>query len=230
MENLLTLEGVCFERNGRTILRNIDFSLPENHILTIVGPNGAGKSTLISLILGLNRPTSGKILKKTNLKISFVPQKFNALPDLPMTVKRFLADIQSPQQNEWLERLGIIHLLNSPLQNLSGGETQRLLLVRAVLRQPNLIILDEPASGIDPISLSHYYQTIQNYQQETGTSILLVSHDIHLVMATSNYVICLNQHICCEGKPNQIAHSSEFQKLFGSEFAIYHHHHDHEHL
>lgn len=226
---LLSLENVGFRRNGRDILRNISFTLPENHILTIVGPNGAGKSTLMSLILGLQRPSSGRIQRAPDLTISFIPQRFQLPPDLPMTAARFLADVPGDRRDYWLQRLGIGHLLASPLQSLSGGETQRLLLVRALLRAPRLLVLDEPASGIDPSARDHYYQIIKQFSQDTGASILLVSHDIHLVLKASHRVICLNQHICCQGTPLELSQQTDFCALVGVELGFYSHHHDHQH-
>ena len=226
---LLSLEQLSFRRHGRDILRNITFDLPENHILTIIGPNGAGKSTLIALILGLKRPNGGVIRRRKNLRISFVPQKFNLPPDLPMTAGRFLADLPAEGRDYWLERLSIGKLLATPLQNLSGGECQRLLLARAFLRRPDLIVLDEPAAAIDLQSRDSYYQAIRDYQRDSRCSILLVSHDIYLVLKASHRVICLNQHICCLGTPEEVSRNAELNAFFGAEVGLYSHRHDHRH-
>lgn len=230
MNPLISLEKVHLQRGGRSILRDIDLNIMPQKITTIVGPNGAGKSSLIALLLGLMPPSQGNIRWQSALRMSFVPQQLQLLPDLPMTVKRFLEDVPHQQRDAWLERLSIHHLLNSPLQHLSGGESQRLLLVRAILRQPDLMLMDEPASGIDPASLQTYYRILREYQREHGIAMVLVSHDLHLVMAASDEVICLNQHICCSGRPENIAHSPDFSRLFGSEYAWYVHRHDHHHV
>ena len=183
MSALITLSDIAFSANGRDILHDINFSISRDQILTIVGPNGAGKSTLLSLILGHNRPSRGTISRIKGLKTSFVPQKFHPPADLPITARRFLRDIPQAAKSLWLTRLNIAHLLDTPLQTLSGGETQRLLLARAMLRCPDLIVLDEPAAGIDPVALGDYYQTIRDWQRSERAAVLMVSHDLHLVMA-----------------------------------------------
>ena len=168
--------------------------------------------------------------------MGFVPQKFHPPADLPMTARRFLRDIPQAAESPWLSRLNIAHLLDTPLQTLSGGETQRLLLARAMLRQPDLIVLDEPAAGIDPVALGDYYQTIRDWQRGTRATVLMVSHDLHLVMAASDHILCLNRHICCHGSPEAVASNPEFLHLLGDDarhpeaIGVYTHHHDHSHL
>ena len=232
---LITLANVAFAANGRDILHDITFTIGRDQILTIVGPNGAGKSTLLALILGHKSPTGGTITRAKWLKMGFVPQKFHPPADLPMTARRFLRDIPQAAQSPWLSRLTIAHLLDTPLQTLSGGETQRLLLARAMLRQPDLIVLDEPAAGIDPVALGDYYQTIRDWQRGTRAAVLMVSHDLHLVMAASDHILCLNRHICCHGSPEAVASNPAFRHMLGDgghldAIGIYAHHHDHRHL
>ena len=235
MSALITLTDIAFSANGRGILHDINFSISRDQILTIVGPNGAGKSTLLSLILGHNRPTRGTITRIKGLKTSFVPQKFHPPADLPITARRFLRDIPQAATSAWLTRLNIAHLLDTPLQMLSGGETQRLLLARAMLRCPDLIVLDEPAAGIDPVALGDYYQTIRDWQRSERAAVLMVSHDLHLVMAASDHILCLNRHICCHGSPEAVAGNPAFRHMLGEgrhleAIGIYTHHHDHSHL
>ncbi len=232
---LITLANVAFAANGRDILHDITFTIGRDQILTIVGPNGAGKSTLLALILGHKSPTGGTITRAKWLKMGFVPQKFHPPADLPMTARRFLRDIPQAAESPWLSRLNIAHLLDTPLQTLSGGETQRLLLARAMLRQPDLIVLDEPAAGIDPVALGDYYQTIRDWQRGTRAAVLMVSHDLHLVMAASDHILCLNRHICCHGSPEAVASNPAFRHMLGDgghldAIGIYAHHHDHRHL
>lgn len=232
---LISLANVAFAANGRDILHDITFTIGRDQILTIVGPNGAGKSTLLALILGHKSPTGGTITRAKWLKMGFVPQKFHPPADLPMTARRFLRDIPQAAQSPWLSRLNIAHLLDTPLQTLSGGETQRLLLARAMLRQPDLIVLDEPAAGIDPVALGDYYQTIRDWQRGTRAAVLMVSHDLHLVMAASDHILCLNRHICCHGSPEAVASNPAFRHMLGDgghldAIGIYAHHHDHRHL
>ena len=232
---LITLDHVAFAANGRDILHDITFTIGRDQILTIVGPNGAGKSTLLALILGHKSPTGGTITRAKWLKMGFVPQKFHPPADLPMTARRFLRDIPQAAESPWLSRLNIAHLLDTPLQTLSGGETQRLLLARAMLRQPDLIVLDEPAAGIDPVALGDYYQTSRDWQRGTRAAVLMVSHDLHLVMAASDHILCLNRHICCHGSPEAVASNPAFRHMLGDgghldAIGIYAHHHDHRHL
>ena len=232
---LISLANVAFAANGRDILHDITFTIGRDQILTIVGPNGAGKSTLLALILGHKSPTGGTITRAKWLKMGFVPQKFHPPADLPMTARRFLRDIPQAAASPWLSRLNIAHLLDTPLQTLSGGETQRLLLARAMLRQPDLIVLDEPAAGIDPVALGDYYQTIRDWQRGSRAAVLMVSHDLHLVMAASDHILCLNRHICCHGSPEAVASNPAFRHMLGDgghldAIGIYAHHHDHRHL
>ena len=232
---LISLANVAFAANGRDILHDITFTIGRDQILTIVGPNGAGKSTLLALILGHKSPTGGTITRAKWLKMGFVPQKFHPPADLPMTARRFLRDIPQAAESPWLSRLNIAHLLDTPLQTLSGGETQRLLLARAMLRQPDLIVLDEPAAGIDPVALGDYHQTIRDWQRGTRAAVLMVSHDLHLVMAASDHILCLNRHICCHGSPEAVASNPAFRHMLGDgghldAIGIYAHHHDHRHL
>ena len=207
MSALITLSDIAFSANGRDILHDINFSISRDQILTIVGPNGAGKSTLLSLILGHNRPSRGTISRIKGLKTSFVPQKFHPPADLPITARRFLRDIPQAAKSLWLTRLNIAHLLDTPLQTLSGGETQRLLLARA----------------------------IRDWQRSERAAVLMVSHDLHLVMAASDHILCLNRHICCHGSPEAVASNPAFRHMLGEgrhldAIGIYTHHHDHSHL
>ncbi|MDO4435289.1 MAG: ATP-binding cassette domain-containing protein [Cardiobacteriaceae bacterium] len=212
---LITLNNIGFRHHQREILREIDFEVLPNQIVTIVGPNGAGKSTLLKILLGLLKPTHGHLTRKPQLSISYVPQKFPILPDLPMTVKRFVQGLGVEKHQNLLERLNLLHLQESALQKLSGGELQRLLLLRAMLRQPELIVLDEPAAGVDPAALNDFYRIIYDFQREQATSILMVSHDLHLMMAASDHVLCLNQAIRCQGTPEAITQHPEFIRLLG---------------
>lgn len=230
---LIALENVAYRDHERAILHDIHLCIMPGEILTIVGPNGAGKSTLLSLVTGKLRPSSGSIRRKSDLKMAYVPQKFHPPSDLPVTAARFLQDIPGALQSPWLTELGIAHKLATRLQNFSGGETQRLLLARAILKEPDLIILDEPAAGIDPGALSGFYAIIRKAQAERGFAVLMVSHDLHLVMAQSHTVICLNRHICCQGSPETIRSHPEFTRLFpeaDDNIGVYVHHHDHQHL
>lgn len=196
---------------------------------TVIGPNGAGKSTLLKLILGLTSPTSGTLTRMPGLKIGYMPQKIVVAPDLPLTVESFLSLWKGATPNtihQCLQQARCLSLKHRPLQGLSGGELQRVLLARALLNQPDLLILDEPVQGVDVLGQQDLYNVIKDLK--TNCSILMVSHDLHMVLDASDHVICLNRHICCEGHPGHVRNSQEFQTMFGP-LVPYTHHHDHCH-
>jgi zinc transport system ATP-binding protein len=238
-EFLLKAKGLCVTRNGRQILQRADLTIEPGKIVTLIGPNGAGKTTLVRAVLGLLKVDEGKIEKMPDLRIGYMPQKLHIDASLPLTVARFLAlggkariDIK-----EILELTGIDKLVNMPMQSLSGGETQRVLLARALLRDPQLLVLDEPVQGVDVTGQSALYALINEIRNRRHCGVLLVSHDLHLVMTTTDTVICLNQHVCCEGHPEQVTNDPAYLALFGEslglnnlpQVVIYTHHHDHQH-
>ncbi|CAL4322469.1 zinc ABC transporter ATP-binding protein ZnuC [Buchnera aphidicola] len=236
MYSLIKLKNVFIKFNHRCILSNISLNLIPNQILTLIGPNGAGKSTLVRVILGLLKPNSGKIIKKINIKIGYVPQKLHLNAGLPITVDRFMRLSHGTTKlsvKKALHRLNIIHIKNYQLKKLSGGEMQRMLLARALLKEPELLILDECTQGIDILGQVALYKLINKIRNELKCSVLIVSHDLNLVMATTDKVLCLNQHICCSGTPEIVCKNSEFISLFGEigikNFALYRHEHNHRH-
>jgi len=234
VDPLLTLENVSVRAEEQTLLSHVDLRLFPGEILTLIGPNGAGKTTLVRVVLGLI-PFAGKRFIKPGLRIGYMPQKLELNPQLPLTVHRFLqlsgAEERQIQQNAQLTGIGKI--LHHPMQSVSGGEQQRVLLSRALLKNPDLLVLDEPAQGVDLHGQAELYRLIHRIKAEQGCSILMVSHDLHWVMAQTDKVICLNQHVCCQGHPDHISHDPAFIELFGKEIsenlAPYTHHHDHSH-
>lgn len=232
---LITLKDVSLTIGKQVILQNISMSVPKGEIITIIGPNGAGKTSLLKIVLGITNPTEGKVEKRPNLIIGYVPQKTVIPSSVPITVHRFLTLDQKYSDdkiNTALNNTGISHLLERSIHPLSGGEMQRVMLARTLLKNPELLVLDEPAQGLDPAGEEDFYALLAELNKKCGCAILMVSHDLHLVMAKSHQVICLNRHVCCNSRPNEI-HSSEYAKLFGketSELMPYSHHHDHVHL
>jgi len=233
---LVSARGLAIIRGGRTLLSGVDLDVRRGEIVTLIGPNGAGKSTLVKLVLSILKPDRGTILKPADTRIGYVPQKFEADRTIPMTVARFLAlgnDAHAGEVTKALAEAGVAHTANQQLTELSGGETQRVLIARALLRKPNLLVLDEPASGVDYAGEAELYDLIGALRDRHGLGVLLVSHDLHVVMAKSDRVLCLNGHVCCSGRPEAVARSSEYVRLFGPEaarsLALYHHHHDHRH-
>ncbi|QCI23035.1 zinc ABC transporter ATP-binding protein ZnuC [Buchnera aphidicola] len=236
MLELVRLNNVCLNLSNRSILTNISLSLIPNRVLTLIGPNGAGKSTLVRIILGLIKPSSGSIIRSHNLSIGYVPQKLNLNTLLPITVERFMQLSQRRNNRKILEilkRVNAESLKTYQLQKLSGGEMQRILLAKALLKNPNLLVLDEPIQGVDIMGQLALYKLINEIRYKLKCSILMVSHDLDFVMAKTDDVICLNNHICCSGTPETVCNNLEFISIFGfkrvQELAIYHHDHNHVH-
>jgi zinc transport system ATP-binding protein len=234
MSALLTLSNIDKHYGKQDVLNNISLTINRGEIITLIGPNGAGKSTLLKIILGLLKPTNGKIWKKRGLRVGYMPQKLHIEESLPLSLHDFLMLIPKVNANDIpqaLDRCGIQRLQHRPLQRLSGGETQRALLARALLSKPDLLVLDEPVQGVDINGQIQLYNLINNLRDELDCSVLMVSHDLHLVMAKTDSVICLTQHICCSGHPDIVSAEPSYQALFGSNstLAQYTHHHDHHH-
>ena len=234
--SLVRAQGVTVRFGQRTVLDSVDIQVHAGEIVTLVGLNGAGKSTLIRVILGIIRAERGTVTRAPGLRIGFSPQHVRRDPILPITVRRFLT-LGAPAPVERLEavldEVGAETILDFPLAEISGGEMQRVLLARALLREPGLLVLDEPLSGVDVTSQKELYQLIASIRDRYGCGVLLVSHDLHLVMAATDTVVCLNRHVCCTGKPHAVLRDPEFVSLFGphlaAALAVYQHDHDHRH-
>ncbi len=234
-ESLLVAENIGYVKHGKTILSDVSLQLQRREIITLIGPNGAGKTSLIRILLGLSESTSGRVRREKNLRLGYVPQRIVVPEVMPLRVYDFLnvtGLYEISQCLQMLDEVNCAYLLYSPMQNISGGEMQRVLLARALLKQPQLLVLDEPASGMDIIGQQALYETIRHIRDKHDCGILMVSHDLHLVMAATDRVICLNSHICCTGHPDDVTEHPEYIKLFGDAIdglALYSHHHDHEH-
>ena len=230
---MLTNAGLRY--GNRQVLQNLTFVLNPGDIVTVIGPNGAGKTSLLKLILGIESPTEGRADRRPGTRIGYVPQTMALQPTLPLTVERFLhlADNRQTSILKALERTGVDTLQKASIHHLSGGEFQRILLARAILRNPDLLVLDEPAQGLDINGQTALYELIREIRDELNCAVLTVSHDLHLVMASTDTVLCLNGHICCRGHPEQISRDPAFVNLFGERLArtlaVYHHQHDHSH-
>lgn len=232
---LVQVSNVSFIDASREVLHKISLDISKREITTVIGPNGAGKSTLIKLICGLLQPSTGEIKKQKGLSIGYMPQKLQLARSMPLKVSRFLslADSNKNARAAALERTGVSHLNSASIHTLSGGELQRVLLARALLRKPHLLVLDEPLQGVDINGQAALYRLIASLRDEQNCSILMVSHDLHLVMAQTDKVICLNQHVCCHGEPESVSKHPEYLRLFGQQavgdIAVYTHRHDHHH-
>lgn len=235
---LVTLRDVSLELGGNRILSEVSLDLARGRITTLIGPNGAGKTSLARVVLGLVRPTSGTVTRKPGLRVGYMPQQLRIDESLPLTVDRFLwlaARGHTRDRREALARTGVAHLRRQPVQSLSGGEWQRVLLARALLRRPDLLVLDEPAQGVDVVGQDAVYGLLAEVRDELGCGILLISHDLHLVMAATDEVVCLHHHVCCSGTPESVSRHPAYIALFpGHEpavqhLAVYTHSHDHAH-
>lgn len=234
--SLIEVQKLIVRVNGQPILSNVDFSINAGEIVTVVGPNGSGKSTLLKALVGAVRPQSGKIKRQPGLRIGYVPQKLHIDPTLPLTVGRFLnlpKHVSTQKARNAMAEAGAENLWDRQMANLSGGQFQRVLLARALLNDPHLLILDEATQGLDQPGSAAFYRQIEQVRQDLGCAVLMVSHELHVVMAASDRVLCLNGHVCCQGKPEQVASAPEYRALFGSgtqgALALYRHDHDHSH-
>lgn len=233
---LISARGLGITRGGRDQLIDVSLDIAPREIVTLIGPNGAGKSTLVRVLLGLEKPDRGRIERRADLRIGYVPQRFDSDAVIPMTVERFLSlgmEGDKTRITPMLEQVDAASVRHQQIGELSGGELQRVVLARALLRRPNLLVLDEPAQGVDYSGEADLYNLIGRLRDESGFGVLLVSHDLHIVMARSDRVICLNHHVCCSGIPETVAQHPSYARLFGPQaahaFAVYRHHHDHSH-
>lgn len=233
---LLEAQNIKLKYQNKVVLDSVNLSLKTQEIVTIVGPNGAGKSSLVKVLLGLVKPSSGKVVKQKNIKLAYTPQTFVPNPYIPIKVVDFLKLNQTFNADflvEITQKTQTDNLLTQSLHNISGGERQKVLLARALLQKPDVLILDEPAQNLDIDGQMRLYQLIKDIKTQYNCAILMVSHDLHWVMRDSNQVLCLYKHVCCFGKPLDVLKNDQFQSLFGKQMAeltaIYQHHHNHNH-
>lgn len=233
---LVTVDRMSVKRGSHQALSNVDLTIDKGEIVTIVGPNGSGKSTLLRCIIGALKPDSGTVLREAGLRIGYVPQRLSIDATMPLTAARFLSlptKRSKREIQEALAQVGAEGLGNRPMAGLSGGQFQRVLLARAIMDKPDLLILDEPTTGLDQPGSADLYTQIEQVRRDTGAAILMVSHELHVVMSASDRVVCLNGHVCCHGTPEIVASAPEYRALFGTgthgALALYRHEHDHHH-
>ena len=234
--SLIQVERLSVRYGARTALSDVSLRIAANEIVTIVGPNGSGKTSLLRAIIGAIQPSAGRIVHADNLKIGYVPQKLHIDDTLPITVSRFLklpSGVAGADVEYALKKAAVPELEHAQLSQLSGGQFQRVLLARALIGRPNLLLLDEATQGLDQRGSASFYQQIETVRQATGCAVLMISHELHVVMSASDRVICLNGHVCCEGAPAAVASAPEYRALFGTgtggALALYRHEHDHGH-
>ncbi|MEQ8397989.1 metal ABC transporter ATP-binding protein [Thalassobaculum sp.] len=232
---LLEADGLAVRLGGRDILHHVDLTVRRGEIVTVIGPNGGGKTTLLRAVLGLVAPSAGRAGVADGVTVGYVPQRFPVDRILPMTVERLMRLTARPSRaaiERSLDETGTAHLIDASIHTLSGGEMQRVLLARALVREPDLLVLDEPVQAVDYAGEAALYELIAAIRDRHGCGVLMVSHDLHVVMAATDRVLCVNGHVCCTGTPHEVSGNTEFRRLFGPQaevFALYHHHHDHDH-
>lgn len=235
MSSLLQLNDVTRRFGATTVLDCVSLTVARGEVVSLMGPNGAGKSTLLKIALGLEAADEGQVTRAGSLVIGYMPQNVTIDPLFPLTAERFIRlrpGVSKAAARAAAERVGIGHLLANPVARLSGGETQRTLLARAIARKPDLLILDEPVQGVDVNGQIELYKLIAMLRREFDCGVLMVSHDLHLVMAATDRVVCLNRHICCSGEPHSVKADPAYRALFGdgsAALALYAHSHDHNH-
>ncbi len=234
---LVSMQDAGIRREGRFLVRGVSFDVRRGEIVTLIGPNGAGKSTSARMAIGVFEPDEGRVWRASRLKIGYVPQKLNIDHSLPLTVRRLMTvtgPLSRAEISEALEAVGLSHMEEASVQTLSGGEFQRALLARAIARKPDLLVLDEPVQGVDYSGEIALYELISKIRDRQGCGVLMISHDLHVVMAQTDIVVCLNGHVCCTGTPEAVSGSEAYQALFGGRasgaLALYRHHHDHTHM
>ena len=234
--SLIQVEDLSVRYGARTALSRVSLRVEPSEIVTIVGPNGSGKTSLLRAIIGAIKPFQGRVVQASSLKIGYVPQKLHIDETLPITVSRFLklpGGVTAADIDCALTQAGVPELTKAQLSQLSGGQFQRVLLARALIAKPDLLLLDEATQGLDQRGSASFYQQIETVRQTTGCAVLMISHELHVVMSASDRVICLNGHVCCEGTPAVVASAPEYRALFGTgtggALALYRHEHDHGH-
>ena len=234
--SLIQVEDLSVRYGARTALSRVSLRVEPSEIVTIVGPNGSGKTSLLRAIIGAIKPFQGRVMQASSLKIGYVPQKLHIDETLPITVSRFLklpGGVTAADIDYALTQAGVPELTKAQLSQLSGGQFQWVLLARALIAKPDLLLLDEATQGLDQRGSASFYQQIETVRQTTGCAVLMISHELHVVMSASDRVICLNGHVCCEGTPAVVASAPEYRALFGTgtggALALYRHEHDHGH-
>ncbi|MEM9870590.1 MAG: metal ABC transporter ATP-binding protein [Pseudomonadota bacterium] len=234
--SLISVTGLSVAYGAHIVLRNVDLSLDAGEIVTIVGPNGSGKTSLLRAIIGATPPAAGQINRAAGLKVGYVPQRLHIDQTLPITVERFMSLTHRVPRATCAAALAaadVPDLLKRQMSRLSGGQFQRVLLARALINTPDVLLLDEATQGLDQPGSAAFYRQIEAVRNNTGCAVLMISHDLHVVMSASDRVICLNGHVCCEGTPAVVASAPEYRALFGAgtggALALYRHDHDHDH-
>lgn len=234
--SLVDVRDLSVVYGSHTVLSGVSLSIQAGEIVTIVGPNGSGKTSLLRAMIGAVKPAEGSVIRAAGVRIGYVPQRLHVDPTLPITVARFLrlpGGITPDASAEALRSAAVPDLSDRQMSQLSGGQFQRVLLARALIGKPDILLLDEATQGLDQPGSASFYRQVEEVRRRSGCAVLMISHELHVVMSASDRVICLNGHVCCEGTPAVVASAPEYRALFGTgtggAFALYQHDHDHAH-
>jgi zinc transport system ATP-binding protein len=222
--------------NGNAILRNVTFGVDKGDVVSIIGPNGSGKTTLVRAMLGMMDHKGevlleGRPLRHQFARVGYVPQRFDFDRTFPLSVSEFLElPIARPDESwraEALREFSVDVLLKQKLGTLSGGQMQRTLIVAALLKKPEVLILDEPTSGVDLEGVASFYELVRHINQEHSITVMLISHEINMVFTTSTKVVCLNKDLVCCGDPKKVITSETLDKMYGPDHELRMHNHAH---
>ena len=222
---LIELKNIGLKIGGKQIIEGISLQLKRGKITTLIGPNGGGKTSLARILLGIIKPTSGEIFSNKKISIGYMPQKIEIEKNIPISSRDFVQLENGAIDKALAKRLNVEKILDKQIHDLSGGQLQKILFLRALAGKPDLLVLDEPTQYMDIAGIQDFYQIIEEVRSERGCTILLISHDLHLVMQKTDLVFCINRHVCCHGAPEDINQHPEYLSLFG----VYQHHHNHKH-
>jgi zinc transport system ATP-binding protein len=218
---ILEIRNLCAGYGRTRVLDGVDLMLRRGQLASLIGPNGAGKSTLLHVIAGLLPVESGTIVTRSR-RLGFVPQQLAVEAGLPLTVREFLdlkhaggRRIPCTRRETVLGEIGAGHLARRRLGELSGGEFQRVMVAYALLDEPDLLLLDEPLTGVDFRGGMSFHRLLHHLHDERGLTVLMVSHDMHLVEHMSQEIFCLNRVICCHGPPDHVLTRENLEHAFG---------------
>ena len=225
-EPILKVENLNVKLNNEEIVKGLSFEVKKGDVLTILGPNGAGKTILLRTLLGL-LPYQGEIHWMPEIKIGYVPQRLPFIKETPMSIEEFfkLKRVSKKEIEKTLNLVGFKNdFLNKKIGELSSGQFQRTLIAWALVGKPDVLLFDEPTTGIDIGGEETIYGLLSKLKEERGLTILLVTHDLSVVFKFSNYVICLNKCSICQGSPKEVLITENLQELYGEEVKFYEHH------
>jgi zinc transport system ATP-binding protein len=226
---ILHVSDLNVKLNNNPVIEKLGFSVRKGETLAIIGPNGAGKTVLFRTLLGLV-PFSGQIVWKPKIRIGYVPQRLYIESDLPLTTAEFFAlkNVHSAETHRVLAAVGFIdphEILNSKLGILSGGQLQRVLIAWALAGHPDILLFDEPTTGVDLSAEESIYSLLKKLQTQENLTLILISHELQVVYRYATNVLCLNKEGLCYGPPHQALTQDALSKLFGEHTSIYHHQH-----